>query len=39
MRLTIFFLIDLSESRLDNKDELTRTVNKIILVFLDKMPA
>ncbi len=35
----MFFLIDLSESKLDNKDELTRAVNKIILVLLEKMPA
>jgi len=39
MRLLMFFLIDLSESRLDNKDELVKTVNKIILVLLEKMPA
>jgi len=39
MRLLIFFLVDLNDSRLDNKDELTKIINKTILLLLEKMPA
>lgn len=39
MRLNIFFLLDLNESKLDNKEELSKLVNKILLILLDTMPA
>lgn len=32
----MFFLIDLDENVIDNKDEITKTVNKIILFILEK---
>jgi hypothetical protein len=35
----MFFLIDLSDSRMDNKDELMKLVNKTILYLLDCMLA
>ena len=39
MRLLMFFLIDISEAKLESNNELTKTVNKNILLLLEKMPA
>lgn len=39
VRINIFFLLDLNESRIDNKDELSKSVNKILLILLDTMAA
>lgn len=35
-RLLMYFLIDLDENAIDNKAEITKTVNKIILYLLEK---
>ena len=39
LRLTMFFLVDVSLSRLEDKDQLTKATNKIVLIILDKVPA
>jgi hypothetical protein len=35
-RMLMYFLIDLDDNSIDNKDEITKTVNKIILFILEK---
>jgi hypothetical protein len=35
-RMLMYFLIDLDENSIENKDEITKTVNKIILYILEK---
>jgi hypothetical protein len=39
LRLLMFFLVDVNSSNLEDKQQITKSTNKVILIILDKVPA